>query len=298
MENRIQPSELSQESLQVPIHIIQMGKNQRPFIMFHGDWTGGPFYCYTLARSLGREYPFYALDPYNFNGPQKPLTFEEMATAHLQALKVLQPEGPYLLGGYCNGALVACEVARQLQVQGEEVKLLVLITPSTLSSVPKTVHTMLRIFGPLVGLTSTRQRDVFIRMRHALRHLYRKLLPPNNKHLIGFSQLLKLEPQLETIFPPLEALYNDYVGVFTWLACKYKPHFDPRPAKFIWVEEDLHNRAKWQAFEQNAPLTIIPGSHLACVTDHVSLLAEHLKTFVKQSQEEKTSILESQLSTP
>ena len=41
----------------------------------------------------------------------------------------VQPEGPYLLGGFCGGGLIAFEMAHQLRTQGQAVDLLVLIEP-------------------------------------------------------------------------------------------------------------------------------------------------------------------------
>jgi thioesterase domain-containing protein len=50
-----------------------------------------------------------------------------MVEAHLDELRSLQPEGPYFLGGYCLGGLLALEAARQLTALGQEVALVVLI---------------------------------------------------------------------------------------------------------------------------------------------------------------------------
>ena len=44
----------------------------------------------------------------------------------------MQASGPYLIGGYCFGGLVAFEIAQQLRKQSEEVALLVLVAPSSL----------------------------------------------------------------------------------------------------------------------------------------------------------------------
>src|SRR5205823_10503335 len=98
---------------------------KRPFFFLHGDWYGGGFYCLTLARSLESDQPFYVLEPYDFDRNGNPPTFEEMAATHIAAMRAIQPEGPYLLGGFCNGGLMAYEMARQLQAQGQAIDLLV-----------------------------------------------------------------------------------------------------------------------------------------------------------------------------
>ncbi len=52
---------------------------------------------------------------------------EAMAADYLQAMRHIQPAGPYFLGGWSFGGLVAFEMARQLRAQGEAVGLLVLL---------------------------------------------------------------------------------------------------------------------------------------------------------------------------
>ena len=47
-----------------------------------------------------------------------------MAERYLAALRSVQPHGPYLLAGRCNGATVAYEIAQRLRAEGEEVPLL------------------------------------------------------------------------------------------------------------------------------------------------------------------------------
>jgi hypothetical protein len=84
---------------------IQTGSATKlPFFFLHGQWQDSAFFCYPLARSLGVEQPFYIPEPYKFDGMRLPPTLAEVAAAHLQSLRTIQPEGPYMLGGWCNGA--------------------------------------------------------------------------------------------------------------------------------------------------------------------------------------------------
>src|SRR2546426_110717 len=69
------------------------------------------------------------LEQYQFDGLPIPPTIETMAAAHIKSMRAVQPEGPYLLGGWCNGGLVAYEMARQLHAVGQAVDLLVLMDP-------------------------------------------------------------------------------------------------------------------------------------------------------------------------
>ena len=77
-----------------------------------------------LARLLGPDQPFYGLRARGVDGVTPPHTkIEDMAAYYIKALRPVQPHGPYLLGGYCFGGVVAFEMARQLQAQGEPVAL-------------------------------------------------------------------------------------------------------------------------------------------------------------------------------
>jgi thioesterase domain-containing protein len=77
---------------------------------------------------LGAEQPFYALQSRGLEGHGEPLgTLVEMAESYLSAIRRVQPAGPYLLGGWSMGGVVAFEVARRLAARGESTALLALV---------------------------------------------------------------------------------------------------------------------------------------------------------------------------
>ncbi|HJV63287.1 MAG TPA: amino acid adenylation domain-containing protein, partial [Albitalea sp.] len=93
--------------------------------------AGGNVLCYQgLAQALQR--PFHALQAAGLQGEQAPLVrVEAMAALYLRALRHAQPHGPYLLGGWSSGGVIAFEMARQLEREGETVEAVVLIdTPA------------------------------------------------------------------------------------------------------------------------------------------------------------------------
>ncbi len=79
-----------------------------------------------LAHHLGPDQPFYGLQ----DSAQNPVRIEALATHYLDEIRAVRPKGPYLLGGVCSGAVVAYEMAQQLQAQGKQVALLALVEPS------------------------------------------------------------------------------------------------------------------------------------------------------------------------
>ncbi len=94
-----------------------------PFFCVHP--VGGSVFCYLdLARQLGPGFPFFGLQAAP-NGDGAP-TIAAMAAHYLEAVRSVQPAGPYRLGGWSMGGLVAFEMARQLAGRGERVDLVAL----------------------------------------------------------------------------------------------------------------------------------------------------------------------------
>jgi amino acid adenylation domain-containing protein len=101
-----------------------------PFVFFHNDLWAAGLYCRRLAAITGPAQPFFAIAPHGTNGLPVLTSIEAMATDYLARLRTIQPHGPYRIGGFCAGGLVAYEVARQLQARGETVEQLILLNTS------------------------------------------------------------------------------------------------------------------------------------------------------------------------
>jgi thioesterase domain-containing protein len=93
--------------------------------------SGEPACFLDLARLLDPEQPLYGLRARGLDGQCRPLSrIEEIAADHIGMMRALQRRGPYYLMGVCLGGLVAHEMARQLEISGERVGLLVLLDPA------------------------------------------------------------------------------------------------------------------------------------------------------------------------
>jgi amino acid adenylation domain-containing protein len=105
---------------------IQPEGSRPPFFCVHG--VGGNVVGFRdLARHMGTDQPFYALQPQGLDGKRPCLTsVAEMAERYIREIRRVQPEGPYRIGGYSFGGLVAFEMAQQLRAQEQEVSLLAL----------------------------------------------------------------------------------------------------------------------------------------------------------------------------
>jgi len=103
----------------------------RPIFWFHGGLGGVESYR-EIATTYSR--PFYGIQAKGWMTEDQPLLgIESMAAYYIQAIQSVQPKGPYDLGGFSLGGMIAYEVARQLQLQGESVSSVVMI--DTLDSV-------------------------------------------------------------------------------------------------------------------------------------------------------------------
>ncbi|MEM8856919.1 MAG: thioesterase domain-containing protein, partial [Chloroflexota bacterium] len=107
---------------------IQKGLSTRPkFFCVHGE-DGDISYLRHWIKYLG-EQPFYAFQARTIiDGKKERYTsIEDIASNYLTELKEVQPRGPYYLGGYSTGGVIAFEMAQQLLKTGEQVALLGLV---------------------------------------------------------------------------------------------------------------------------------------------------------------------------
>jgi amino acid adenylation domain-containing protein len=108
---------------------IQPKGSKPPLFFIHP--IKGDILCYAaLARELGADQPFYGLQARGLDGQSQPQsTIEAIAADYLTEIQEVQPHGPYHLGGYSFGGVVAFEIAQQLSAQNSQVNLLALLDP-------------------------------------------------------------------------------------------------------------------------------------------------------------------------
>ena len=103
---------------------LQVGGSLPPLFCMHAG-AGTILFYQELARELGPDQPLYALQAQGLYGTHPPhSTVEEMAAHYIREMRTIQPQGPYALGGFCFGAILAFEMAQQLRAQGQGVGLL------------------------------------------------------------------------------------------------------------------------------------------------------------------------------
>jgi amino acid adenylation domain-containing protein len=279
----------------VPLVIVQEGGSQPPFFYLHGEWKGGGLYSRELARRQGPEQPFYLLEPYKFDGLTTLPTFEEMAAAHLEVMRQIQPEGPYFFSGYCNGALLAYEMARQMHAQGLEVGLVLLMDPdfpARHGAVRKAISNICN----LLHIGPEKQFEGFL----CIQHIYRYLRFAHYRRTTDAALLQNIESgksrsnksfafKLKALLPRVEVLRRDWSNIYDWLVSNYMPDMYPGKLTFFWTSEEPKRSEGWQkvmeAKKGEVEVYMNPGNHISGRTEYLPVLAERLRHCLTKAQE-------------
>ncbi len=260
-------AEGAETSLLIPIQPLG---GKKPFFCIHP--AGGNVLCYyDLARCLGLDQPFYGLQGRGLDGKEEPhATVEEMAADYLKGVRTVQPDGPYLLGGWSLGGIVAFEMAQQLRAQGEEVALLALLDASM----------------PKLGATQVRSPEFLTQIAQGLARIHKVEL------LLESTDLAKLTP--EQRIDHLVEKARSAAGVFTDLGRHhvevYLAHveagnnYQPRSYRgaidFFLAQESAQNapQSGWDQCCETLRLHSVPGSHWDLVENpNAATLAFHLR---------------------
>ncbi|HET8840052.1 MAG TPA: thioesterase domain-containing protein, partial [Ktedonobacteraceae bacterium] len=275
----------SQQNQKRPALIaIQAGGTRRPFFCVHP--VGGEVLCYVdLARQLGPEQPFYGLQMPNLQASEQEAwqksssSIEEMAQIYLAEVQQIQLDGPYLLGGWSLGGVIAFEMARQLEQQNQQTALLALFDSYTPSVHRKNKTPLLQQFvedleglfdqtlnvnyTELLALTQEEQ------LAQIYAHLKRARIVPSD---IESSYLSRL---FFTYQRNVRALHRyqpqTYAGHLTLFCANSSPE--------ICTGEGIEEAYGWQPFLQLKPtIHTLPGNHYTLLkSPHLDLLVECLK---------------------
>ncbi len=104
-----------------PLLPLQVRGDKPPFFAVH-------FYG-NFQTKMTPDQPLYLLK----HDGAPPHATEDLAARYVSALRSVQPRGPYRLGGFSFGGLIALEMARQLRDLNEEIALLFLLDPTPLA---------------------------------------------------------------------------------------------------------------------------------------------------------------------
>ena len=242
-----------------------------------------------VARYLGREQPVYGLQAQGLNGERALYTpIEDIAAHYIQAILTVQPQGPFFLAGFCFGGLVAFEMAQQLQRQGHEGVLPLLIETYRRSPSASSLTSFLRFRVESVRLSMFSLANIArLRPQEMMVYLAREAVKPRIK-----KGMLRLEHRLyqlcgRFLSPALRQVEDNNI-----LAAKaYIPQVYPgRMIFFLDSETPVkgpHNPAlTWGALAAGGlEVHRVPGQWSTIFREpHVQVLAEQLRACLEQAQ--------------
>ncbi len=278
-----------------PVIEVQTKGDKLPIYFLHGDIIGGGFYARDISRLLGDDQPFYVLPPNEISKDSLP-NVEEIAIHHLRDLRAHRPRGPYLLGGFCVGALVAYEMACRLRAAGEEVPFVALIDPQLPSAWLRATYRFVETRGNKRRWNAQEKTRVFARGHKILYRLREEWNSPfTRKVAFAASKFRRL---LGGTTAPDNAIPNDtskagvegdqdILAVFHWIISGYHPPRCDGPLTVFLTDEQKaltpFLERKWRQAAPQVEIQRIAGDHLGAITKDVHVLAAKLKDCLERA---------------
>jgi amino acid adenylation domain-containing protein len=255
------------KSLLVP---IQPQGSQSPFFCVHP--VGGGVFCYrNLARHLGTDQPFYGLQARDMiRGYEPHSDLKAMAADYVEAIRSVQPEGPYQVGGWSLGGVTAFEIAQQLQRQGQNVSRLVLIDTVApklmnlvLSEPVETDADHITEHEALTALDEVCRTGTPEQIREAFEEVRESGFLPPEIPLEDFHHWLKsCQTRVQLVRSYQPAPYAGRIVLIKTAEADDKQHLDP---SFGWSE----------LATEGLDVSVVPGTHYTVVLEpYVSDLAK------------------------
>ena len=225
-----------------------------------------------ISDRLGTDQPFYGLQAQGVDGRLAPLeTVEAMAAQYVEAIRSVQPRGPYRLAGYSAGGVIAYEMAQQLNKDGQTVELLAMIDTLSPTSAGRKISYFRKLwlmrrwsFKFAMEWPARRHRGKMDQVHHqmALDQLSRgEPLPPELVDFYLFRNFIKAQ----SLYQP--APYQGSIVLF-------------RATEGDMQYLDAGNALGWQStVHGNIHVTSIVGSHFSMMSEPgVSELIAGFKT--------------------
>jgi thioesterase domain-containing protein len=229
------------------------GSGRPPLFLFHGMRAGGREW-FQLADQFGLDQPIYGIAPHFAWDEPVPDTLAGIARDHLRVVRSIQPAGPYLLGGFCNGAVAAFEAAAQLVAEGVDVTGLLLVAPRLPGAYRRGP------FGLFVRLT-LRPIDAALAPVHklGLRHRLWRALGSTNPGA-GWRHPVRLPSEQDDV-----EMAQRYADIYE----PYAPAPLSVPAAIFWPRRQpwrcrTPSQWAWRRALPTARVVEVPGRHADC----------------------------------
>lgn len=279
--------------LEPPVYRLNPAGTRRALFFLHPDLHAAA-YCRALAGLLPADQPVIVIAPQGRTRDEVlPPSIEAMAIDRAGLLQALQPTGPIALAGFCNGALIAFETARQLARRGRDVDMLAMIDPPSFTVLPLWIRRAIALGDGLVGRLARRPaviarivggmlNEAHGRLEQAARRehhpgiaLLRAALSPLARPLLGRHPTPPKVPPPESE-PTWRLLYDRLNAV----ALGYLPGTIPITLDVITTStgsRPQYRPERWRRLAPKVALHRIDASHLGCLTREAAKLAVPLR---------------------
>ncbi len=264
---------------------LQLHGVKDPFFWIHGQASDG-----VLPGYLGADQPVYGMTHQSSDGRPAPHTTVEAIAAHyLDEIRSVRPRGPYLLGGYCFGGIVAYEMAQQLTKQKEVTSLVVLLDPPVLNnyhagsidSQASGGWIRAALSRQLKVLQSKDREGLPVRAKRAIEQFATSI----KKQAVRIGGKVIIRSSLTFGYPIPLKLRGPYIlEVYSRAIAQYSPSkYSGRVVLFKAADDDRDTR-HWahlapKALEQH----VIPGNHDDILKDpYVKTWAEKLRSYLDE----------------
>jgi amino acid adenylation domain-containing protein len=240
---------------------------------------GGIVFPYSdLAARMRPNHPLYAFQGRGLDGQSPPHeSLEEMATYYIEAMRNLQPRGPYHVGGWSLGGTVAFEIARQLLAAGQPVGMVALFDTGMSNTAERDEPTDLERAKFIVGMAKVHGLELPLEKVLAMRpseqleyvsqQVARKGLLPANMLPYPIERVLELHQAHITAAVRFQRRF--YPGKVTLFKCSV----DLDPLRGPKTED-----YGWGRFAAEVEIIKCPGSHRSMLREpHVKVTAERIK---------------------
>ena len=263
--------------------LVQLHGGSKPPLVFVHPAGGGVFSYLSLVQYLENDQPLYALQAAGLDeGGSSTQTVEAMAADYVAEIRE-KLSGPYYLGGWSMGGVIAFEMARQLEAAGEVVALLTLIDSfATLGQPDTNVNE--------VALSLGFAQDLGLRSEHVDDTSMSQFVEMNVDKRLSF--ILQHATKQHLVPPGVElediARYFNVYCTNTRAMSAYVPRTqNVRVALFKANEQPdfASNILPWEELVTEGVEThVIPGNHYTLLREpNVRVLAEHLKSCLAQA---------------
>jgi acyl-CoA synthetase (AMP-forming)/AMP-acid ligase II/thioesterase domain-containing protein len=267
--------------------VLKEGADRPPFVLLHGDYNGGGFYCRRIAKRLDACQPFVVCAPHGTSGDPVPSTIEAMADDLVAKIEAALPPGPIVLGGFSQAGFVALEVALRLRSRGRGIEGLVVIDKPVEHPRWRIVAGLVDLLGRLRAHDVVRRRDAFLAWQYRVRRvaaIARSGPLAQARYVLAKLGIVHDEPP-----PPREqgaAAEAEMLGrrqrhlfdAYEPIVDAYVPRRYPGPILVV-VSYDGYARLTddpalgWRHVAREVDVRRVPGDHLTVVTTHVDALA-------------------------